>query len=336
MSKSAEDGEKIGKQLLSYVGDRSGTKAEAVSGFLKSNKPLQEVVQQFNFFEQVIVAIVDNKFSRLSFAKIEGAAENLGYEDGKRIGSSLAIALALNLTAGGAVDEWILQYPSLQEVEESRKWLRPMFITIAQNLLGEVSWGLKLRTSIGAASSIVDLLTDVYMTYTFWVEEKHNYFKASVICLTVSLSLQLLMISLQYKRLGWKRVLRECFPILIAFKPAVDAYRIAKGVKKEAGNAADPMFELITMCCCEIFAEAIPGVIIQVNRKPLKPSLQPPQRNNPNQHNATPSVHSATRFASLAAAHGYYNKRRQSCICGLAVFGGLGAVCWLHLGDYKL
>ncbi|GMH68823.1 hypothetical protein TrRE_jg711 [Triparma retinervis] len=35
-------------------------------------------------------------------------------------------------------------------------------------------------------------------------------------------------------------------------------------------------------------------------------------------------------------AHGYYNKRRQSCICGLAVFGGLGAVCWLHLGDYKL
>jgi hypothetical protein len=61
-----------------------------------------------------------------------------------------------------------------------------------------------------------------------------------------------------------KRVLREWFPILIGFKPAVDAYRVAKGEKQEAEHAVDPMVEMIFMKAVEMFAEAIPGVIIQL------------------------------------------------------------------------
>jgi hypothetical protein len=60
------------------------------------------------------------------------------------------------------------------------------------------------------------------------------------------------------------RVLKECFPILIGFKPAVDAYRVAKGEKQEAGAAADPMTVMTSMKVVEMFAEAIPGVIIQL------------------------------------------------------------------------
>jgi hypothetical protein len=61
-----------------------------------------------------------------------------------------------------------------------------------------------------------------------------------------------------------KKVLREWFPILIGFKPAVDAYRIAKGGKQELGTAVDPMVENTYMKGAEMFAEAIPGVIIQL------------------------------------------------------------------------
>jgi hypothetical protein len=61
-----------------------------------------------------------------------------------------------------------------------------------------------------------------------------------------------------------KRVLREWFPILIGFKPAVDAYRVAKGEKQEAGQATGPMIEMTSMKVVEMFAEAIPGVIIQL------------------------------------------------------------------------
>ena len=68
----------------------------------------------------------------------------------------------------------------------------------------------------------------------------------------------------QNKKLGVLRVLREWFPILIGFKPAVDAYRVANGGKQETGHAVDPMYEMTVMKGIEMFAEAIPGVIIQL------------------------------------------------------------------------
>jgi hypothetical protein len=51
---------------------------------------------------------------------------------------------------------------------------------------------------------------------------------------------------------------------LIGFKPAVDAFRVAKGEKQEAGQALDPLTEMTYMKGIEMFAEAIPGVIIQL------------------------------------------------------------------------
>jgi hypothetical protein len=61
-----------------------------------------------------------------------------------------------------------------------------------------------------------------------------------------------------------KRVMREWIPILLGYKPAVDAYRVATGAKQEVGASVDPMFEMTGMKVCEMFAEAIPGVIIQL------------------------------------------------------------------------
>jgi len=60
------------------------------------------------------------------------------------------------------------------------------------------------------------------------------------------------------------RVLREWFPILIGFKPAVDAYRVATGAKQEVGTELMPIYEMTIMKVTEMFAEAIPGVIIQL------------------------------------------------------------------------
>jgi hypothetical protein len=68
----------------------------------------------------------------------------------------------------------------------------------------------------------------------------------------------------QNRKLGMKRVVREWIPILLGYKPAVDAYRVATGAKQEVGTAVDPMFEMTWMKVIEMFAEAIPGVIIQL------------------------------------------------------------------------
>jgi hypothetical protein len=129
----------------------------------------------------------------------------------------------------------------------------------------EVPWGVKMRVTVGAFTSMTDLLTDVYVTYMFWSDEKkYGYFKASLASLVASIGLQMLFVFAQNKKLGMKRVVREWIPILLGYKPAVDAYRVATGVKQEVGVAVDPMLEMTFMKCFEMFAEAIPGVIIQL------------------------------------------------------------------------
>ncbi|GMI45735.1 hypothetical protein TrCOL_g13458, partial [Triparma columacea] len=167
--------------------------------------------------------------------------------------------------AGHGVDEWAHQFPAVQELELEYSWLRPMLETISYKLVGEVGWGLKARVFIGAATSMLDLLTDIYVTYKFWKDRKQRgYFKASLVSLAVSIGIQMFTVWAQNRKLGMKRVLREWFPILIGFKPAVDAYRVATGAKQEVGASVDPMMEMSTTKAIEMFAEAIPGVIIQL------------------------------------------------------------------------
>jgi hypothetical protein len=121
-----------------------------------------------------------------------------------------------------------------------------------------------MRVTVGAVTSMTDLLTDVYVTYMFWSDKKYGYFKASLASLVVSIGIQMLGVWLINRKLGMKRVMRECTPILLGYKPAVDAYRVATGAKQEVGAALNPMMEMTTMKEVEMFAEAIPGVIIQL------------------------------------------------------------------------
>jgi hypothetical protein len=144
-------------------------------------------------------------------------------------------------------------------------WLRPMLEVIVKKLFMKSTLGLKARVTVGAATSMLDLLTDVYVTYKFWSDKKkYGYFKASLASLALSVGIQMLTVYAQNRKLGMKRVLREWFPILFGYKPAVDAYRVATGAKHEVGATIDPMTEMTAMKCTEMFAEAIPGVIIQL------------------------------------------------------------------------
>jgi hypothetical protein len=139
-----------------------------------------------------------------------------------------------------------------------------MIETISYRLLEEVPWGLKMRVTVGAVTSMADLLTDLYVTYMVWNDGKSGYFKASLASLAVSAGFQMLVVWGQNRKLGMKRVLRELFPILIGLKPAVDAYRVTKGTNQEAGRVLPALTELTYIKVVEMFAEAIPGVIIQL------------------------------------------------------------------------
>jgi hypothetical protein len=167
-------------------------------------------------------------------------------------------------TAAHAVDEWAHQFTEVQEVMNEQVWLRPMLEEIVMKLFMKSTLGLKARVTVGAATSMVDLLTDVYVTHKFWSDREYGFFKASLASLAASVGLQMFLVWGQNKKLGMKRVVQELIPILLGYKPAVDAYRVAKGDKQEAGQALDALTELNYVKGVEMFAEAIPGVIIQL------------------------------------------------------------------------
>jgi hypothetical protein len=257
-------GKLLGEQLLVALSLRKKgmTKEEAVRSFIRKNYVLRQAAGKYAFVTPMLSAVIKNKLCKLR--KIEGKAIELGEKEGREIGESLARSLAVSTLPIAAVDAFILNFPALQELDMEYEWFRPMIETISYRLLEEVPWGLKARVTIGAITSMSDLLTDVYVTYMFWSDGKEGYFRSSLASLIVSIGIQMLTVWMQNRKLGMARVLKEWFPILIGFKPAVDAYRVAKGEKQEAGQALNAIEELTFMKVIEMFAEAIPGVIIQL------------------------------------------------------------------------
>jgi hypothetical protein len=259
-----EDGRRFGDQLMLRVKEMKvgGNKNEVVNEFMAKNRAMKELEKQNRFVGTMMCAIIRNKLRRR--ATNEGEVGSLEEARGLEIGSALKVITMTTLTAKHAVDEWAHQYTEVQEVMREYKWFRPMVETIAVNLFKNSKIGLKARVTFGAVTSMSDLLTDVYVTYMFRKNKKYGYFKASLASLVVSIGIQMFAVWGQNRKLGIKRLVREWIPILLGYKPAVDAYRVATGAKQEVGTALPPMYEMTFMKVIEMFAEAIPGVIIQL------------------------------------------------------------------------
>ena len=261
---SGEDGRRFGEQLMQRVlGRKEGmSKDEAVRDFIATNKALGELVEQHAFLRTLLYAAVRNKLRR-NTAK-EGEVKSKEEAKGWEIGSTLTKTMLVTTSPIHAVEEWSESFPEVREILREHIWVRPMFSEITTQLFRNTKIGMKARVTVGAVTSMTDLVTDLYVTYAFWSDDKGGYFKASLASLMASIGIQLLLVYFQNKSFGWKRVAREWFPILFGFKPAVDAYRVAKGEKQEAGTTVPPVIELLGMKIVEMFAEAIPGVIIQL------------------------------------------------------------------------
>ena len=64
-----------------------------------------------------------------------------------------------------------------------------MMNAIALRLVGDAGWGLKFRVFVGAALSTLDLMTDIFITYTFWKDGKEMFFRSSIAMICASMFL---------------------------------------------------------------------------------------------------------------------------------------------------
>mmetsp|Transcript_15759 Transcript_15759/g.32362 ORF Transcript_15759/g.32362 Transcript_15759/m.32362 type:complete len:676 (+) Transcript_15759:137-2164(+) len=264
MKTLAHEGKEIGELLMKKVKEREkGTsKEDAVKTFIQENERLGELTERFLFMQGLLCIIVQNKVKRN--AAREGGVESEADKEGIIMGARFTQTFVVAETPEKVVEKWAAEFPAVQEVMREYVWFKPMIEILAYQLMIKVRANVQLRVVIGAVTSMTDLATDIYVTVEFWRGKKYGYFYASLASLLVSMIMQMYFVWSNYRPLGKIRAARECSWILVGLKPAVDAYNVASGKEWEVGTHFPPLQEMGTMKTTEMFAEAIPGVIIQL------------------------------------------------------------------------
>ena len=186
-------------------------------------------------------------------------------EEARIIGNNLMPALKRNRQTAAAVDQWRMQNKAVDELLAEYPWMKGLFLVLGQEVVNSAPWGVKFRVLIGAALSTLDLLTDIFMTYTYWKDGETMFFRLNYSMLFATIVLQLMLVWAQNHRLGFNRILSEMIPVVFGLKPVLDAFRVASGARMKDRQLIDPKMEQTAGKCAEMFSEAIPGAIIQLS-----------------------------------------------------------------------
>ena len=141
---------------------------------------------------------------------------------------------------------------------------RPMMTVVARRLLGEVSWGLKLRVCMGAGLSVLDMATDIFVVVGYMGKEETRGYGYSLLgMLAGCMALQLLFVFVQNSKKP-SAVAKEMLIVLSMLKPGFDAARVASGKKMEEHHSMDAKTELVATKGIELVCESIPGCVLQL------------------------------------------------------------------------
>jgi hypothetical protein len=137
-----------------------------------------------------------------------------------------------------------------------------MMDTIAQRLLESVGWGLKMRLYTGAGLSTMDLLSDLYMIYTYAKTGQRGTAVSLAVMVGLCLASQCVNVWLQTHRGPRRVMLRELLIVLTGVAPGVHAMRVANGVQKSEYATVNPDIELTCSRSMEMVFESVPGSIV--------------------------------------------------------------------------
>jgi hypothetical protein len=122
----AKDGEAMAEILVVKTeGEKhhgkGETKVEArMREMMRNHAGLRELGKKREWFEVLLAKTVENKLRPAGDSKAKLC--NMSEKQARVIGGALASCIAANLTAPAAVDEWILRYPAMGELD--REYVR--------------------------------------------------------------------------------------------------------------------------------------------------------------------------------------------------------------------
>ena len=170
---------------------------------------------------------------------------SLTEEDLSVLGQLLAPILFSESTSVAAVDQWIQRYPALGELDVAHAWFRPLVYEIAKKLKADMSWGANRRLYVGAALSMLDMGSDMYMIVVYWntlgMERTGDIL---LNFLLANVAWQLMLVILQNLKAPWRVLFWEVLYVLTCTKVGIDVYRVASGAKRETYRSLSPEAEL--------------------------------------------------------------------------------------------
>ena len=236
-----------------------------VNELYKEYRALEELDKIHHPFKDLMIATLRNKIRRAPDLKVR--LDNLSSMEGQVIGGGLALALITNTAPESAVDEWIHRYPSLIEFDTSFEFFRPpnrpMMNVVGKRIQAASHTGVKYRTFSGAGLNLMDGASDIYMTVQYYQGGDYGFAKGVITTVLVNLFVQLLIVYIQNKKIGVKKLLLEAGTTVIMLKPAIDAARVASGAEQVKNQLMDVETEMALSRCAEIVAESIPSGIMQ-------------------------------------------------------------------------
>ena len=165
-------------------------------------------------------------------------------EDCRRVGRSMATVMRMVQTGLMAVDSWKKQYVQLHHLFDEVVGFEDFIVVITNNLLRDNKFGMMFRVGIGAALSMSDAATDIYVISTYYGKEElvgqANVFLAMI---SLNMFVQMVILKANYQKSGWKVMLGELLITLMFLRPAVDAYRVVTSKKGDLA-VIDPLQEV--------------------------------------------------------------------------------------------
>jgi hypothetical protein len=222
---------------------------------------------KYDFLHEILCTIMRNKVFDLGSSKVTSRAVALTRSEATTIANTFSLLLLSNVTSDAAVDEWILTFLALKDLDEEFSWFRPMMEGVAASLLAETPFGVKLRAYSGAALSLLDMATDSYVVGDMFATGRADVAVALLAMVCANILVQLVIVWVQNRKVerknnGWM-MLRECLYVITFVKPGVDAFRVSSGQDELPGAILSPLQEMVYSKAGELFTEAAPGMSLQ-------------------------------------------------------------------------
>ena len=148
-------------------------------------------------------------------------------------------------TGEAALHGWALNYPQIEALVDEIDGFEAFMLVITNNLLRDSNYGMVFRVATGAALSTIDGVTDMYVISTYFGNaDLRGQANAMLAMIIVNMSIQLLVVLVQYRRKNWKVKLREVLICLLFLRPAVDAFRVGTNHNDQEATVV-PLVEMI-------------------------------------------------------------------------------------------